>query len=183
MRAPRAASTPSRSCRSRGSSSNHPLCRCGPRRDATRPLSRDRVGRSGYCSSRSVPPLDGSLSLWTTVIPWGERRVELKDATGLSLDANPRLSPEGFTIAGSHLDPGKTRVTQRRPYLLGQRQDLARGQPSRGSRDPEACHADRPWYPLGQLEQLDREPTVVMFRDPEDLSEFGSVDALLSHDP
>jgi len=50
----------------------------------------------------------------------------------------------------------------RKAALLRQCEDLASGQPLRGPGDPEPGHADRPWDPVGQLEELDRDATIVM---------------------
>jgi len=102
------------------------------------------------------------LSLWTTVIPWGERRVELARRHRSVARREPsavtrEVHHNRFTSRTRH-----DRVTREAVPLLGQRQDLASGQPSRGWRDSEPCHADRPGHPVGQIEQFDREPTVVV---------------------
>src|SRR5881397_2867191 len=95
------------------------------------------------------------------LILWGESGWSWQNATGPSLDANPRASPEELRIACCRIAPGRVPFV-RKAALLRQCEDLASGQPLRGPSDPEPGHADRPWDPVGQLEEFDRDTAIVM---------------------
>ena len=95
------------------------------------------------------------------LILWGESRVELAERH------RPVARRESSSVARgtqNSMLPSRsgTSAFRSKAALLRQCEDLASGQPLRGPSDPEPGHADRPWDPVGQLEELDRDATIVM---------------------
>ena len=141
----------------------------------------------GWADHGVAPPAPSRHAIapsrpWTTVIPWGERRVELarrhrsvarREPSGVARGAHHSRLP---SRTGTKADRSESGVT-------GAGQDLTSGQPLRGPGDPKPGHADRAGNPVGQLEELDRDATVIMLRDTKDLSVLGSIDAGLCHEP